>query len=162
MANHPRIYLDVETDWSRRLTLIGFRSESTGLVQLVGNEITAARLRRELPRTGFLFTYNGHCFDLPVIRDQLGLDLRADYVSHDLRWICQRNGLRGGQKAIEQQIGVARAFAGLNGRDAIDLWAKHLRGDSAALKVLLGYNREDLDGLVAIRDHLHRRALLPQ
>jgi uncharacterized protein YprB with RNaseH-like and TPR domain len=162
MADLEFIDLDIETDWSRRLTLVGFRSVSTGLVQLVGDEITAARLQRELPVTGVLFTYNGHCFDLPVIRDQLGVDLRARYTSHDLRWICQRNGLRGGQKAIEQELGFARTLEGLNGRDAIALWTRHLRGDPSALATLLSYNREDLDGLAAIRDHLRRADLLPE
>jgi uncharacterized protein YprB with RNaseH-like and TPR domain len=166
MPETEEIYLDVETDWSRRLTLVGFRSRSTGLVQLVGAEITPERLCGVLPRAGALYTYNGHCFDLPVIRGQLGLDLRDTYASHDLRWICQRHGLRGGQKAIEQRIGVVRTLAGLDGRDAIALWARHLRGDAQALEDLLRYNAEDLDGLAAIRDHLWSRglmsALMPQ
>lgn len=85
MRNLPIIDLDVETDWSRRLTLVGFRVDGVQLVQLVGEQITLAGLREVLPRRGILYTYNGHCFDLPVIRTQLGLDLRARYDSRDLR-----------------------------------------------------------------------------
>jgi uncharacterized protein YprB with RNaseH-like and TPR domain len=161
MSDTMEIYLDVETDWNRRLTLVGFRSRVTGLVQLVGDDITPERIRRVLPLSGVLYTYNGHCFDLPIIRHQLGLDLRGSYTSRDLRWICQRHGLRGGQKAIEQRIGIARALAGLDGRDAIVLWSRYQGGDSQALEVLLRYNAEDLDGLVAIRDHLRHRGLMP-
>jgi uncharacterized protein YprB with RNaseH-like and TPR domain len=160
MSNLAEVFLDIETDWSRELTLVGFRSEATGLIQLVGAEITADRLHRELPCGGVLYTYNGHCFDLPIIRNQLGLDLRSRYESRDLRWICQRLGITGGQKAIEQQIGVRRQLSGLDGRDAIVLWARYQRGDMAALKTLRAYNREDLEGLVAIRDHLCCRNLL--
>src|SRR5438876_1107761 len=69
------IYLDVETDWGRRLTVVGFFATSTGLVQLVGPEITPEGVRRALPTAGTLYTYNGHCFDLTCLRKQLGLNL---------------------------------------------------------------------------------------
>ena len=154
MAATLAVYLDVETDWSRRLTVIGFRSAQTGLVQLVGEQISRARLMRELPRGGRLFTYSGHCFDLACIRDQLNLDLREHFDSFDLRWICQRHGLTGGQKAIEIHAGVRRKLDGLGGRDAIYLWSRYQKGDEEALQTLLQYNAEDVAGLVAIRRHL--------
>jgi uncharacterized protein YprB with RNaseH-like and TPR domain len=160
MPGQVEIFLDVETDRDRRLTLVGFHSAITGTVQLVGSEITAARLRKELPQSGQLFTYNGHCFDLPVIRQQLGLDLRAVFDSQDLRWICQRHGITGGQKAIEHRIGICRQTQGIDGLEAIALWYRYLRGDHAALETLLHYNREDLAGLEAIRRHLCQRGLL--
>ncbi len=108
MAGRIEVYLDVETNWRRELTVIGFRSSATGLVQLIGTEITARRLRKELPRGGWLFTYNGHCFDLSCIDNQLGWNLRDQFESLDLRWICRRAGLLGGQKRIEQRIGHER------------------------------------------------------
>jgi uncharacterized protein YprB with RNaseH-like and TPR domain len=160
MLEPDEIFLDVETDWFRRLTVVGFRSRTTGLIQVVGEDIRPEHIRSLLPRAGVLYTYNGHCFDLPVIRDQLGLNLRTDYTSLDLRWICQRHGLLGGQKAIEERIGFARSLPGLDGRDAITLWSRHMEGDSQALEVLLRYNAEDLDGLAAIRDHLHFQGML--
>jgi uncharacterized protein YprB with RNaseH-like and TPR domain len=160
MPEQVEIFFDVETDWDRSLTLVGFHSAVTGTVQVVGNEITAARLRKELPGTGRLYTYNGHCFDLPVIRQQLGLNLRAVFDSQDLRWICQRHGITGGQKAIEQRIGICRQTKGIDGLEAIALWNRYLRGDHAALDTLLRYNQEDLSGLEAIRRHLCTRGLL--
>jgi uncharacterized protein len=145
------LYLDVETDWQRRLTVVGFRSKETGLVQLVGEEITATRLGRVLPATGKLFTYNGHSFDLACIRTQLGLELRDRFESVDLRWVCQRQGLTGGQKLIEERLGFRRRLEGLDGRDAIRLWKAHRAGDRNALADLLAYNAEDLDGMAHIR-----------
>jgi uncharacterized protein YprB with RNaseH-like and TPR domain len=160
MLQPREIYLDIETDWQRRLTVLGFHSLATGMVQLVGPEITLLNLERALPREGQLFTYNGHCFDLVCIRQQLGVDLRARFESCDLRWICQRHGLRGGQKLIEQRIGVQRALPGLDGLEAIALWQRYQRGDPHALATLLQYNTEDLHGLVAIKQHLAARGLL--
>ena len=153
------IYLDVETDWGRRLTVVGFHSSATGLVQLVGSEITAEGLHRVLPAMGTLFTYNGHSFDLTCVRKQLGLDLRTRFSSVDLRWVCQRQGLRGGQKAIETRLGLTRTLPNMDGRDAIVLWGRFQRGDRAALTTLLRYNAEDLEGMMFIRQHLARRGL---
>lgn len=154
------IYLDVETDWSRNLTIVGFRSVNTGLVQLIGNEITRTRLLRELPKGGRLFTFNGNCFDLPCIRQQLAVDLRERYDCLDLRWICHRHGIIGGQKRIERRVGVHRILKGLNGHDAMHLWTRYLRGDEEALRILLRYNAEDVAGLIAIRRHLSHLGIL--
>jgi uncharacterized protein YprB with RNaseH-like and TPR domain len=148
------IFLDIETDWDRRLTVLGFRSDATGLVQLVGAEIDRRRVARALPKEGRLFTFNGHSFDVTCIKRQLGLDLRAQYDSYDLRWVCYHAGLRGGQKAIERRLGIRRELEGLNGWHAITLWERHREGDSDALATLKRYNAEDLQGLVEIKEHL--------
>jgi uncharacterized protein YprB with RNaseH-like and TPR domain len=155
------IYLDVETDWGRRLTVVGFFAATTGLVQLVGREITPEAVRQALPAAGTLYTYNGHCFDLTCLRKQLGLDLRACFASVDLRWVCQRRGLRGGQKAIEKRLGHRRQLPDLDGRGALLLWTRYQRGDHAALATLLKYNSEDLHGMMAIRRHLDLLSPLP-
>lgn len=160
MAKPIEVYLDVETNWWRELTVVGFRSSVTGTVQLVGPEITASRLRKELPRDGRLFTYNGHCFDISCIRNQLGLDLRNQFESFDLRWICQRGGMRGGQKLIERRIGHKRTCDEMDGLDAISLWSEYERGDQKALVLLLRYNAEDLHGLMKIKQYLSSRGLL--
>lgn len=154
------IFLDVETNWERDLTVLGFCSSATGLIQLVGKEITRSRFIREMPRSGKLYTYNGHCFDLSCIRRQLGLDLRELFESWDLRWICQRHGICGGQKAIEKRIGIRRTTDGIDGIEAIYLWEQYQSGDRRALKTLLKYNAEDIEGLEAIRHHLAQRGLL--
>ena len=160
MAKPIEVYLDVETNLWRELTVVGFRSSVTGVVQLVGPEITARRLRKELPREGRLFTYNGHCFDISCIRNQLGMDLRHQFESLDLRWICQRIGLMGGQKRIEKRIGHRRKYSGLDVLDAIRLWSEYESGDQEALALLLRYNSEDLAGLIRIKRHLAARGLL--
>lgn len=153
----PTIYLDIETEWDRTLTVLGFHSRETGTVQLVGSDITARRLRAVLPRTGRLVTFNGHCFDLPVIRTQLGIDLRSTHDSVDLRYVCARSQLKGGQKLIEQHLGIARGTEGVDGREAITLWNRYRRGDRAALDLLLAYNEEDILGMKEIEKILKKR-----
>jgi len=162
MGRPLEIYLDIETDWSRQLTVLGFLSSATGLVQLVGAEITRRRLGRVLPKRGRLHTFNGHSFDLPVIRAQLGLDLRSRYDSVDLRWVCFHRGLAGGQKAIEASILFERETVGLGGMEAIELWNQHARGDPNALPTLLNYNAEDLEGMRAIKRYLASRSQPPR
>jgi len=160
MVRPEEIFLDIETNWDREITVVGFSSRMTGLVQLVGAEITRRRLLKELPRKGHLYTYNGHSFDCVCIRHQLGIDLRESFDSRDLRWICQRLGMMGGQKAIEDHIGVKRALANMDGRDAIRLWQQYRRGKQDALETLLSYNAEDVAGLTAIKKHLEGRGWL--
>src|SRR6266853_3137734 len=121
MSKTEDVVLDIETDWYRTITVLGLRKSSGELVQLVGKEVTRKRLLGELPRNSRILTYNGRCFDLPVIRSELRLDLREHFEFQDLRFICQRVGLTGGQKAIEKCIGVKRKLKGLDGRDAISL-----------------------------------------
>jgi uncharacterized protein len=163
MTRPIEIYLDIETDRDRKITVLGFRSSETGLVQLVGREITRSRLRRELPLKGRLYTFNGHVFDLSLIRSRLGVDLREEvFDSCDLLWVCRRSGLRrlrGGQKRVEERIGCARTVRLANWWDPMNLWRDHQRGDADALQTLLRYNADDLNGLIAIKRHLANRGL---
>jgi uncharacterized protein len=153
------IYLDIETTWHGEPTVVGFRSTASGVVQLVGGEITKRRLLRELPRDGVLYTFNGHCFDLPRLRTHLGVDLHQRFSSVDLRYACGYAGMSGGQKHIEQRIGFGRRLPEVDGRMAIKLWKMYEKlGDEAALDTLLRYNAEDLSGLRAIKGYLQRNA----
>lgn len=147
MTRVAEVFLDIETDWNRPITVIGFTSDSTGVVQLVGSDICRKRLLNVLPSNARLFTFNGHCFDLPCIRTQLGIDLRQRFESHDLRYLCKSVGLSGGQKAIEVKLGIRRELNGMDGSDAVRHWKRYQRGDAAALDTLLRYNEEDLSRL---------------
>ncbi len=145
------VYLDIETSYYGDITVVGFYSQSCGLVQLVRPRISRARLQRVLPPAQRLLTFNGHSFDLPIIRRQLELDLRGRFESVDLRYACKRAGLTGGQKAIERMLGLERELPGLSGWDALRLWEAYWNDeDAAALETLLCYNREDVMNMVKI------------
>lgn len=156
------VYLDIETtslDPSNGdLTVIGLYLEE-GLeqrfVQLVGEEITAPRLVEPMEKVGTLYTYNGSRFDLPYIEAKLGIDLTKHCLHHDLMYDCWRKNLYGGLKEVERQLGIERKSAGIDGYMAVRLWLNYkLYDDEKALLTLLGYNREDVLNLKALRQKL--------
>lgn len=155
------LYLDIETNYSGEITVLGFYSRHSGLIQLVRPHITTDDLLNALPPVDRLYTYNGHCFDLPVIQKQFGVNLRERYQSVDLRFACQRVGWRGGLKKVEEQLGIQRKLPGLNGMAALWLWQEYwIENDKRALETLLAYNREDILNLIAVRKALKQQGAL--
>jgi uncharacterized protein len=132
-------------------------ASDTRFVQLVGEEITEESLLELLDGVSTIFTYNGKRFDLPFIRDRLGLNLEAEFGHHDLMYDCWRNNLYGGFKAVEHQLGIPRRLKGINGFEAVMLWWRYVNeGDRTALELLLEYNREDVMNLKVLRQSLDR------
>ncbi len=105
-----------------------------------------------------LVTFNGSLFDLPFIRSEFP-GIKLPPVHLDLRFLLQRLGLRGGLKRIEEQLGVTRnkELQGVNGYGATVLWNRYLRGDRAALRLLLEYNLADIVNLKALLDIVYRQ-----
>lgn len=152
------LYLDVETTYQGKLTVIGLHHEVVGTVQLVGEEITRANLEAVLPPAVCIYTYEGDRHDLPIIRRELGLDLKTRFRSVDLKRLCEQARLHGGLKMIEQRLGITRKLEGLSGKDAVALWYTYQKtGDTAALQTLLDYNKEDVENLRLLRDLLEHR-----
>jgi uncharacterized protein YprB with RNaseH-like and TPR domain len=152
------LYLDVETTYQGKLTVIGLHHDALGTVQLVGEDITAANLQKLLPPAICVYTYNGDRFDLPIIKSQLGVDLRLRYDSVDLMKTCHQANLYGGLKLVEQKLGITRKLKGVCGKDAVALWYHHTKtGCTEALEKLLAYNREDVENLKVLRDRLESR-----
>lgn len=146
-----RAYLDIETSFDGGITIIGIYGADRGLIQLVGGDVTDVGLVRALEGVDTLCTYNGDRFDLPVIRQRLGVDLRQVCRSHDLMRDCHRVGMKGGLKRVEAQIGIVRQSQGVDGWAAMRLWASYLNdGDADALQILLLYNREDVVNLALL------------
>ena len=85
-----KTYLDIETSFSGKITIIGIYHEGNSLIQLVGNDITGSKLMSTLDKTTTIVTYNGNRFDLPVIKNRLGTDLKEHFLSLDLMYECWR------------------------------------------------------------------------
>lgn len=155
-------YLDIETTslspHTGDLTVIGLYLESGRrhrLIQLVGDEISAAKLVEIFDGVNALYTYNGSRFDLPYIQAKLGVDLTKHCLHHDLMYDCWLRNLYGGLKEVERQLGIDRETAGIDGRMAVQLWWSYrFYGDEKFLKALLEYNREDVLNLKALRQKL--------
>ena len=150
-----KAYLDIETSFDGRITIVGLHAEDRGMIQLVGGKISDLALWRALEGVKTICTYNGSRFDLPVIRRRLGLDLAKEFRSHDLMYECWRQGLFGGLKRVEEQLGISRLSKGINGFEAMRLWSRYEdEGDEEALETLLSYNRDDVLNLPVLEAHL--------
>jgi uncharacterized protein YprB with RNaseH-like and TPR domain len=88
-------------------------------------------------------TYNGKCFDVPFIRDSLGLRMEQAHI--DLRYVLRSLGFSGGLKGCEKQLGLDRGeLDGVDGYFAVLLWQDFRRhGNEGALRTLLAYNVMD-------------------
>ena len=156
-------YLDIETTGLScqyaEITVVGIylvNDKESRLVQLVGKEVSRDNLLKALESVQTIFTYNGSRFDLPFIHGSLGLDLESVADHRDLMYDCWRCNLRGGFKAVEQQLGIPRQLQGMSGLHAVLLWWKYQSlGDQNALALLLQYNKEDVVNLKALRDRLN-------
>ena len=152
-------FLDIETSWERLITVIGVYRPLRGTVQWIAPNISASKVLEGLEGVRRLYTFNGACFDIPVLRDQLGIDLSVMMPHQDLLRDCRKKKLKGGLKSIEAQLGIHRETAGTDGLEAMNLWAAHQRGSAEALERLLLYNREDIENLEILARKLE---LLPK
>ena len=145
-------FLDIETTGLSRmyhqLTVIGWAQEGQFHASVGQPSREQIGLLEELFATSVLVTYNGAHFDVPFLRHHIpSLNLPLAHV--DLRHLGQRLGLTGGQKKVEEQLGLEREgdLKGLDGSAAPALWFQHNRGDKDALALLLKYNHADVEGL---------------
>jgi uncharacterized protein YprB with RNaseH-like and TPR domain len=98
---------------------------------------------RDIEPYDLVVTYNGNAFDLPFIREHLGVPMRQAHI--DLRYVLGSLGFRGGLKGCEQQLGVDRGdLDGIDGYFAVVLWRDYWRqGERKSLETLLAYNVAD-------------------
>ncbi len=155
-------YLDIETTGLScqyaDITVIGIylvNGSDSRLVQLVGGEVTVDNLLKTVDGVDKIYTYNGGRFDLPFIHGSLGINLADIYHHHDLMYDCWQCNLKGGFKAVEQQLGIPRQLRGITGLDAVLLWQRYkYYDDKEALATLLKYNEEDVVNLKVLRERL--------
>lgn len=149
-----KVYLDVETDLLGRICVIGIAKRDGQFFQFYGEDIIFQNVERVISDSEVVVTFNGDRFDLPLIKKQLDLDLRASHLSLDLWRIKKKIGLSGGLKEIEIFFGIKRTIK-INGYEACLIWERYKRsGDIYALDVVLKYNKEDVLNLIELEDKL--------
>lgn len=94
-----------------------------------------------------LVTWNGRCFDMPYMRQSLGIPLRMAHL--DLLPVFRALNLRGGLKKVEKALGLDREdLDGVNGYMAVMLWRAYEKTSRReALETLLAYNAADVFSL---------------
>jgi uncharacterized protein YprB with RNaseH-like and TPR domain len=167
-------YLDIETNYvgkytsgddrffrdskNHLITVLGMRTidkNDDQFVQLFDQEVSKPRLLEILCGTKKIVTYNGRSlpdrikrsvgFDFPVIAAQLGIVLDKEFEHTDLCPEFWRLGFYGGQKKIEQKLGLQRNLPGKDGAWAMEAYRLYVKtGDETHRSELLAYNREDV------------------
>jgi len=156
-AREDVAYLDIETDGLSRDSLVTVVSvhRTHGTTTLVhGQGLNAESLETALDGATMLVTFNGSCFDVPVLHQSFP-SLNFEIPHFDLRFGCRRIGLTGGLKKIETMTGLCRdeELASVDGEEAVRLWKTWKRtGDQKSLRTLIEYNRADTINLVALAD----------
>lgn len=154
-SNGHDAYLDVEAARNGQIVLIGIHVPERGTLQLVGRDITPKALFKSLNGVKTIYTYNGDRYDLPAIKKEFGVDLKARYATHDLIYDCHKRNLFGGLKKVEEVLGIGRKTEGLRGNDAVKLWGRYQSlDDEESYKLLLLYNKEDVENLHLLRERL--------
>ena len=112
--------------------------------------------KEEILSYDLIITYNGICFDLPILRKKL--DINFPHAHIDLRFFLKRLGFTGGLKGVEKKFGISRAegIDGLSGYDAVLLWRKYVKGNQQALNTLLEYNTCDTKNLKYLMDESYK------
>lgn len=151
------MFLDIETTGLSKhydyITLVGYEFAGEYHIWLPGQD--DGHFRSALGRATSLVTFNGSGFDLPFLDTFFeGLPWPKHHV--DLRYACRRLGYTGGQKAIEKvlHIDCRGGIEEIDGAMAVILWHRYLRGDKAALRQLIEYNRADVRAMAHILDHV--------
>ena len=149
------LFLDIETTglshYHDEITVIGWSFGGCAKTIVKGQD--PGLLRDDATRAKALVTFNGIRFDTKFItREFPEIILPESHV--DLRYLCRRVGLTGGQKSIENELGIGFRddSTNMDGAAAVMLWHRYLRGDPDALRKLIHYNRVDIAAMGTILD----------
>jgi uncharacterized protein len=135
-------YLDIETTGlEKEITTIALYDGISVYTYVQGQNLE--RFKDDINKYDVICTYNGKCFDVPVIESDLGIKLHQVHI--DLRYVLKSLGFSGGLKGYERKSGIGRnELTGLEGYHAPILWQEFKdKRDEKALKTLLAYNCED-------------------
>jgi len=163
MYDHFRnrtVFFDIETDGLERdstVTVVTVCKRDEVITLTNGIDLDAESLSEAFGDPAMIVSFNGSCFDLPVLRYNFpALDLERPHF--DLRFGCRRAGYSGGLKNIERTLGMARDddIGDLDGFDAVRLWKQWTRArDKRSLDLLIGYNRADTVNLKTLADIMY-------
>jgi uncharacterized protein YprB with RNaseH-like and TPR domain len=158
---HTTAYLDIETTGLRSpgdsITTIALYDGQGIFTYVQGENLDA--FGEDIARYELIVTYNGKCFDVPFIRNDLGIPMAHAHI--DLRYVLASLGYRGGLKGCERQLGVDRGgLEDVDGYIAVLLWRDfRRRGNQRARETLLAYNVLDVVNLETLMVLAHNLKL---
>lgn len=143
---HTTAYLDIETTGLGGtyddITVIGLYDGTSLFHYVMGKNLH--EFPEQIARFKVIVTYNGKCFDVPVIERFFRMHMDVTHI--DLRHVLRSLGFRGGLKGCERQMGIDRGtLQDMDGYCAVLLWREFIgTGDARALDTLLAYNAHDV------------------
>ena len=141
-------YLDIETDGLSRdalVTVVTVHRKNKTYTFTEGFDLNPENLSKALEGSKILVTFNGSCFDIPVLRNSFP-EVDFDIPQYDLRFASRKVGYKGGLKPLEIELGIHRDedIIDVDGAMAVHLWHQWKKnGDDDALNILQEYNRAD-------------------
>lgn len=155
--------LDIETnglmpDKGGYVTAVGLYNGYDYKSFVKGNGLSPENLNKELSAYKYLITFYGAAFDIPFLMRAMP-DMKFDKPHFDLCFGARKLGFQGGLKRLEIDLGIERpeAVKGMDGYDAVKLWAYASNGSTEALDLLIMYNREDTVNLFNMADIIYQR-----
>lgn len=153
-------YLDIETDGLSRdalVTVVTVHRKDRTYTLTEGFDLDPETLSEALEGAKMLVTFNGSCFDVPVLKNSFP-EVDFDLPQYDLRFASRKVGFKGGLKPLEIELGITRSddIEGVDGAMAVHLWHQWTRhSDEDALNILQEYNRADTVNLEYIADVIY-------
>ena len=135
-------YLDIETTGvagpGNYITTIALYDGKSISYYIHGHNLD--EFKKDIMNYRVVVTYNGKCFDVPVIDRYFGI--RMNHAHVDLRFLLHSLGYKGGLKGCERQFGISREeLDGVDGYFAVLLWDDFkTHHNPGALETLLAYN----------------------
>ncbi len=158
---HTCAFIDIETTgsggyWDSITTIAVYDGVH---VKTYVHGINLDQFPDDILRYKLLVTFNGSSFDLPIIRNQFGLQLRQAHI--DLRHVLKSLGFRGGLKLCEKQFGLRRhGLREMDGYAAVLLWREYqAKGKEQVLETLLAYNVADVLSLEVLLTEAYNRKI---
>ncbi len=153
-------YLDIETTGLERdslVTVVTVHTKNDTVTLTHGRDLNAGTMSEALDGASMLVTFNGSCFDIPVLKNSFPrLDFEMPHM--DLRFASRKVGYRGGLKSLETELGIYRDdnIQEVDGFEAVRLWKLWDRnGNLDALEKLTEYNRADTINLEQIANIIY-------
>jgi uncharacterized protein YprB with RNaseH-like and TPR domain/predicted nuclease with RNAse H fold len=156
------VFLDIETTglspYYDTITLIGTFDGTTAKIFVKDTNLD--EIGSYLEKFEIIVTFNGKLFDIPFIR-KFFPDISIPPVHIDLRFLLKSLGFSGPLKRTERTLGITRdtEIRDIDGRQAVVLWNRFVKGDDDALKYLVRYNITDTINLKELMDFCYLKKM---
>ncbi len=143
-------YIDIETTGLTMPDITTIALYDGKQIKCYVNGENLDQFKKDIFDYKMIITYNGKCFDVPVIESFFGIRLTHAHI--DLRYVLKKLGYSGGLKKCEQKLGISRGeLDGVDGYFAVLLWQEYVaHQDRKALETLMAYNIEDVINLESL------------